>query len=251
MPGHHPNRPRTVRATGPDSAPGILCLAGFGDDSSMFEPLKGTELVRRYRLVTVDLPGFGDEPPFFDRPGTLSNLGEVVRQVAETEGARTILAHSVASIVAAVAAGGDRDDGWTILSLEGNLTAADNYFSGQAEEYETPEEFRAGFLERLGQSARGDAILARYRNRVARADPRALWVLGREAAAYSRRIVPGDALMEVSDAAYLYNPANCPKTSLEWLAGSRLRKIELEGASHWATIDAPELVGQAVLQALE
>jgi len=242
-------RLRTVRSTGPGSAPGILCLAGFGDDRSMFEPLNGTELARRWRLVTLDLPGFGDEPPFSDRPGTLSNLGEVVRQVAESAGARIVLAHSVASIIATVACS-VRDQGWTILSLEGNLTEADAYFSGQAEDYESPEGFHAGFLERLGEVARGDAVLARYRDRVARADARALWVLGREVAAYSRRTVPGVALMGVAEAIYLYNPDNCPKASLEWLAKSGMRKIELGGASHWAPVDAPELVGEAILQAL-
>ncbi len=241
---------RTVRTVGESAAPGILCLAGFGDDSSMFELLTRTELVRRYRLVTVDLPGFGDEPTAAAGAGTLSYLGDVVRYVAESQGTNIFLAHSVASIVAVSAIEGVSSRGWTVLSLEGNLTAADAYFSGQAEEYESPEAFHTGFLARLEVLAHDDVVLARYRNHVARVDPAALWVLGREAAEYSRRVVPGEALMGAAEAIYLYNPENCPPASLGWLETSGMRKVELAGASHWAPVDAPELVAETILNLL-
>lgn len=130
--------PKTVKRHGPPSSPGVLCVAGFGDDSSMFLPLVETELAARYRLVTFDLPGFGAEPA----------------------------------------------------------------------------------------------------------------LAGRGAAAFSARFVPGEVLLASSEAHYLYNPGNCADPSMAWLSASGMSAIELHGASHWATVDAPDLVVDATLQAL-
>jgi len=230
--------------------PGILCVAGFGDDGSMFTPLAGTELAKRYRLVTFDLPGFGDEPPLTGRSATLANLAKGVGDVAAAEGTGIVMAHSVASIIASLAALRAGSGIHTILSLEGNLTAADAYFSGTAADFESPETFHEVFLTRLEGMAAEDPILARYRARVIHAQPHALWTLGRDAAAFSARVVPGEILLESSEAHYLHNPANCADSSMNWLRGSGMSAIELPGASHWATVDAPQLVADAALRVL-
>ena len=243
-------QPKTLKRHGSVSAPGILCIAGFGDDSSMFLPLAETELVSRYRLVTFDLPGFGGEPPLVGRDATLSNLARVVGDVAEAEGAAVVMAHSVASIIASIAVRHPDSAVSTIVSLEGNLTAADAYFSGTAADYENPIAFHEAFLARLGAIAQSDPLIARYRSRVAHVDPYALWALGCDAAAFSARFVPGEILLESSEAHYLYNPANCADSSMAWLRASGMSAIEVPGASHWATVDAPDLVVEAVLRVL-
>jgi len=55
--------PRSLRIRGHARGRSILCLAGFGDDSTMFDPLLSTDLAATCRIVTVDLPGFGEESP--------------------------------------------------------------------------------------------------------------------------------------------------------------------------------------------
>lgn len=242
--------PETLQHRGAESAPRILCVAGFGDDSTMFEPLVGSELAANYELVTFDLPGFGSEPPLLGRFATLSNLGRVVRDVAVAEEASIVLAHSVASIIVSMAARLPGSCIRRIVSLEGNLTADDAYYSGQAIEYEHPDEFHEGFLCLLDDRSGRDPLVARYRSRVARAQPHALWTLGREAVAFSAQVVPGEVLMESAEAHYLYNPANCPESSVAWLRESGMSATELPGTSHWATVDAPALVSRAVLRVL-
>lgn len=242
--------PKTLKRHGPPSSPGVLCVAGFGDDSSMFLPLVETELAARYRLVTFDLPGFGAEPALAGRDATLSNLATVVREVAEAERTAVVMAHSVASVIASLAARHPDSGIHTIISLEGNLTAADAYFSGLAADYENPIAFHEAFLVRLDEMAQSDPLIARYRSRVVHADPHALWSLGCDAAAFSARFVPGEVLLESSEAHYLYNPGNCADPSMAWLSASGMSAIELPGASHWATVDAPDLVVDATLQAL-
>lgn len=96
--------------------------------------------------------------------------------------------------VAAIAASGPGSGIRTILSLEGNLTEDDVYFSGIAAEHDTPVTFREAFLSRLDEAS-ADPIMVRYRSRVVRADPHALWILGNEVAAYSKRRAPGEELL--------------------------------------------------------
>ncbi len=47
--------------TGP-TAPTILLVAGFGDGAEMFERLADTPLADRFRLVSINLPGFAGTP---------------------------------------------------------------------------------------------------------------------------------------------------------------------------------------------
>jgi len=243
-------QPETLRTHGPPGGRGVLCIAGFGDDGSMFAPFLATTITSSYRVITVDLPGFGSEPPTAGRFATLSNLAAFVAAVAAAQEVEAVLAHSAASIVAGLAATDPRSGIRTILSLEGNLTKADTYFSGIAAEFDAPAAFREAFLTRLDQAAEADPLMARYRSRVARANPHSLWVLGNDVAAYSERHRPGDLLLRVAEAHYLYNPSNCAESSLEWLERSGLPTTKLPGASHWPTLDAPRLVARAVAEVL-
>ena len=144
-------------------------------------------------------------------------LGEFVDEKARAVGASGILAHSVASIIATLAAQRQGSPVTTIISLEGNLAPEDAYFSGTAAQYQNPEDFRAAFLARLGEMAKGQPEVARYKAQVETADPQALWELGCDANAYSESNVPGDALNKAAQAVYIYNPENISPSARQWL----------------------------------
>jgi pimeloyl-ACP methyl ester carboxylesterase len=242
--------PRTIQRFGPRNATPILCLAGFGDDSSMFLPLKETELAQHFRLVLVDLPGFGDEPPFPNTFATISNLAGAVTELAAREKISIVLAHSVASVIACFAARQVGSTIRTILSLEGNLTTADTYYTQLVEEYEHPEDFHAAFLDLLAGRAETDPLIARYHSQVARAHTHALWILGMEMVALSEQVAPGQLLQEPERVHYFYNPENCADLSLAWLKASGIPSTVLPGASHWPTMDAPKVTAEALLKVL-
>jgi len=149
--------------------PNVICIAGFGDDSNMFAPLLGTTLARQCNLILLDLPGFGVGAPL--KKTTLQTLGTFVHEHAVQSNAQVIIAHSVASIIASLVAKRPNNAVSTVISLEGNLTAADAYFSGSAAAYDDPDAFKAAFLARLAKMARTDPVIARYRSRVKQADP--------------------------------------------------------------------------------
>lgn len=230
-----------------DPRPIAVCLPGFGDNASMFTQLLETDTAARIRFVPFDLPGFG-APALPDT--TLATLADAVLRHCSSLGARILIAHSVASIIASIAAKTSKENPHhhidQIISLEGNLTAEDAYFSGTAANFSDALSFRAAFLDRLDAMASNDPIIAGYRDRVREADPYALWSLGCDAKAFSTESVPGALLLAAADVVYVHNPANCAAASLAWLKSSGLESIVIDGASHWPTIDKPEQVAKAI-----
>ncbi len=226
----------------------MICLAGFGDDGSMYHPLLTTELASQVNIILFDLPGFGKPPATGET--TLERLADAVDAEVRKTGAEVVLAHSVASIIASLAAGKNGSPIRTIMSLEGNLTAEDAYFSGTAADYDVPASFRTAFLSRLKTMAKDDPIVARYLAVVTEADPNALWQLGCDARRFSQQHIPGEVLMASSHAVYLYNPANLAESSLDWLNRHDIARIQLNGASHWPTIDQPQQLADALLKAI-
>ena len=226
----------------------ILMIAGFGDNSSMFDGLRDTALADACDLLPFDMPGFG--APRLEGVTTIDALASTVAREADRTGATILLAHSVASIIASVALGKSAllD---TILSVEGNITAEDAYFSGTAADYDDPLAFRAAFLDRLEKMAEGSQVIARYRDNVARADPTALWELGRDARRFSEAKHPGECLVAAGKVSYLYDSPNCPASTLDWLRSHPIDKRLLAGASHWPSVDTPALLASRCIEALD
>ena len=50
---------------------------------------------------------------------------------------------------------------------------------------------------------------------------------------------------------YLYDAPNCPQSTLDWIAAQPIDKRRLPGASHWPSVDAPEMLSRACLAALK
>lgn len=228
--------------------PACLMIAGFGDDASMYDGLMASPLADGLTLIPLDLPGFG--APALEEPTSLVSLAHFVAEQAQEAGAEILIAHSVASIVASLAAGLPQCPVTQIVSLEGNLTAEDAYFSGSAAQYASPGAFRDAFLARLAEMAETDPIIARYRAVVECADEDALYALGCDAHQFSQDHCPGDVLQASAQVTYVYSPANCPEASVKWLEKSGMKSIRLEGVSHWSSVDSPSLIAKCLLDAL-
>jgi len=227
----------------------IICLAGFGDNTSMFEPLLETRLADRYEIILFNLPGFG--APSLGEKTTLANLANAVSTFAIETQAEVVLAHSVASIIASLAVLNEESPLTQILSLEGNLTAEDAYFSGTAADFDNPDEFRVSFLSRLKLMIAENPIIERYRDNVIKADQQVLWELGCDARYFSNTSSPGEILLQAPSATYFYNPANVPATSLAWLETHALPRVQLDNTSHWASVDQPNLLASKIIDILD
>ncbi|MEM7707482.1 MAG: alpha/beta hydrolase [Pseudomonadota bacterium] len=237
-----------VAANSATDKPSMLCIAGFGDNASMYDGLRDTELADLFRILPLDLPGFGR--PAASGRTTLQSLADFVVEQAKASNAELIVAHSVASIIASLATTRADSPLHTVVSLEGNLTAEDAYFSGSAGDFSEPQAFREAFLERLGQLAASTPEVARYREQVAQADPKALWELGCNARSFSESQHPGELLASAPAAVYLYNPDNLSKPSQAWLASRGLPRLVLDHATHWKSVDQPALLAGKIVEGL-
>ncbi len=239
-----------VRRFGNHAGQPIVFIAGFGDHGGMFEALGVTVLGDEYAILGVDLPGTGLSSPREERL-TLPVAADLVADVVRQEKATIIAAHSVGSIVASLAAQVSGSSIDTVLAIEGNLTPADAYFSGSAAEYESADVFHAAFLARLDGMTAANPAIERYREQVAAADPRSIWELGCDVADWSQSQQPGDVLVRSAERVrYLYNPNNTPAESRAWLRDNEIMSIRLDGASHWAAVDQPELLAHKLLEAI-
>lgn len=151
-----------IHSYGSEKLPTMLFVPGFGDDSSVFGPLAATVLASHYRIAIVDFPGFG-RAPCLEAPTTLEPFAYIVHNIADRQWACIVVAHSAGSIIASLAARRESSTIDTIISLEGNLTAEDAYFSGTAVGYSNAEDFRSAILARLDAMAQTQPGIARYR----------------------------------------------------------------------------------------
>jgi pimeloyl-ACP methyl ester carboxylesterase len=244
------NTDLNVRRFGAPMGEPIVLVAGFADHGGMFELLGSTELGRRFALHAVDLPGMGGSSPL-DEPLTLDRAAAVVADVVNRTAARTIVGHSVGSIVASLAADAPDSSIDTVISIEGNLTPADAYFSGSAAQFESPDEFHAAFLARLSEMAADDEVVRRYRDQAAIADSTSIWEMGSDTHHFSRKQSPGEVLARSAEHVhYLYNPDKTPDDSIQWLREHELAATILEGTTHWPTVDQPNLIANTILDCL-
>ena len=225
----------------------ILFLSGFGDNSTLFKPLHNTELAKKYELIYFNLPGFG--APRENISGDIQSLANYLHSYLHNNHINIVVAHSVASIIASFAAEKRK---LTLISVEGNLTKHDAYFSGKAAGFVNPDDFFKSFVEDLGNIKKQDPILERYLQQVLTANKQSLWELGCDAHRVSNMNCPGEKLKMAERVLYLYNSENCHKNSIKWLKENQNENFMAmeHSLSHWPTIDNPKLISDFILDYL-
>jgi pimeloyl-ACP methyl ester carboxylesterase len=226
--------------------PALWLVHALGDSRACFDELLRTRLASELALRAPDWPGAGDEP--------------VDRAVADLEGLADWLARTIAretpdgpiglvghSLGAAVAVKVARRVGRVVglVSIEGNLTPADGYFSGRAASFARPEAFRDDLRERvraLAEAAPAEqrAPLRRYQAALERADAETIWSVGRSAHAVGRRGLLGAEYRALTvPTSYLWSPTTTPTATQHYLRKHALRNAMRPGG-HWPMIERPE-----------
>jgi pimeloyl-ACP methyl ester carboxylesterase len=228
--------------------PAIWLVHGFGESSRSLEPLFTTPL-RSFAVFAPDLPGFGASPP---RPGvaSLDALADVVADMIRRrtpDGAVCLVGHSLGGPIAVGTARrlGDRVRG--LFSIEGNLTEADAYFSGQAAQYDDADVFKREFTESIWRMAGESRAVRRYFASLAFADAETLWRLGRDAAAASRDDALGAAYRALRcPTLYYWGAASTTEATRRYLRDHAIVNQEFTGSSHWPTVDIPDEAGNVI-----
>jgi pimeloyl-ACP methyl ester carboxylesterase len=231
-----------LRTIGPVTAPCLVMVHAFACCGMDFLPLFNTELADAYRLVAVDLPGFGGSPKQ-GGPGAIADHAIALAGLLEklSQGKRAVVAaHSVGSMIAVEAIRQMEIGPAGLFTIEGNLTASDAYFSGKAADFDDPHEFKDAFLDELWRSGSAKPILKTYHADATLADAEAMWRLGCDARRMSVGDAPGQAYLSLRcPTQYYWSAENVPVETMTWIAASGISAIQFTGASHWPMIDIP------------
>lgn len=238
-----------LRIIGPDNAPTLMLLAGFPDNGYLFEPLFSCELARRYRLVAIDLWGFGASPRRDDATTIVEHAHALAALITAFVPERSVglVGHSIAAAIWVEAAAklGDKVGG--LFSIEGNLTPDDAFFTGKAADYDDPYEFKRSFLGQIWELGQNSNTYRRYYAGAAVADPIAMWNLGRDARRISVGNEPGQSYKETAQPKlYFWSEESTPKTTRAWIEQSGIDNQIYTGAGHWPTIDQPEMTAKSI-----
>jgi pimeloyl-ACP methyl ester carboxylesterase len=239
----------SMRRAGKQGRPVLWLIHALGDSSDAFGPLLETDLARDFELFAPDWPGMRAIEHVHDLAGLTSWLAATI--AAQTPGVPVgFVGHSLGAAVAAKAVRRiERPAG--LLSIEGNLTEADAYFSGQAADFDDPEEFRTHLMSRIGElaeratSSRRDALL-RYRASLARTDARTPWTIGRAAKAASRSDALGEEYRTLRvPTLYLWSPENTPAETQAFIRDCGLRNQVIR-TGHWPMIEQPDATARHI-----
>ena len=236
-----------VRRAGAEGAPALWFVHALGDSSGAFLPLLSSRLSSAFELLAPDLPGAGLSP-IQTRPVDLDALAE---WLARAIGRRSptapvgVVGHSLGGAVAVRAVRRLHTTTLGVFSIEGNLTEADAYLSGEAVAFQTGEAFQEHLLRRVRTLAEDPAsgsasALWRYHANVTLAEPEALLDLGRSAKAASA----GDGLGTEYRALtipnlYYWSSANTPAATQEYVQRHALCSRSFRGG-HWPMVEDPD-----------
>jgi pimeloyl-ACP methyl ester carboxylesterase len=229
-----------VWAAGLDAADiDVWFLHAFADSHLSFRDAFAHLTSEKIRIFLFDLPGHGASPP---RPQGLT-IEEAARSsaglIGRHSGSRrvTLVAHSMAAIIATRVAQTLRPSPRLIISVEGNLTLADAYLSGRAADFEDPVRFYESYRSRIREMAKLDDALHRYSCSVAFADPVTLWSLGRSVLDCP---APGaDYLNVPCPSIYYWDPLTTTAAAKSFLAEHDVRNRKTPGVGHWPMVTSP------------
>jgi pimeloyl-ACP methyl ester carboxylesterase len=148
----------------------VLCIPGFADSSASWWALVQA-LADRCEVAVLDLPGFGAALAS-GREVTVAGFAEVVVAVVRRgwEVRVTLVGHSLGSALVVRAAHQLAGQCAAVVSIEGNLTADDGYFSGQAVQFDDPHAFKHNFSGQVRTLVAAGQAPATYAGSVAAAD---------------------------------------------------------------------------------
>jgi pimeloyl-ACP methyl ester carboxylesterase len=224
-----------------DPVGSVWLLHAFADSGFAYHEVMDSQLGSRFDLYAPDFPGFGASPVRRDSTSLEAAADAMIALVDATTatGGLYLVAHSVASVVATWMAQrlGDRVN--AVFSVEGNLTAEDAYFTGQAVEYDSPDDFKRNFLSQLDELAADDAAFSRYFAAASLAQPEALMGWGHSVARLGDAAGEQFAALECPKL-YYWSDGDPPGYRSSFIADAALPNRQYPGDSHWPMIDQPE-----------
>jgi len=243
---------RSVDEAGFGKAPALWMFHGFADSSLAFSELLHSEVAARFGLFAPDLPGFGVSPPdaACSSVDAYTDLFETLINDVTPDRPIGLIGHSVGAVIAVALAERLRDRTLGLMSIEGNLTPADAYFSGSAADYDLAAEFKQVFTDAIWRRANEDTDARTYRRyyaSVLQADADTMWRFGSDVRQISDAGAVGEAYLTLAcPSLYYWAPATTPEETQKFIAAHDLANRRYADTGHWPMISDPLETAAAV-----
>jgi pimeloyl-ACP methyl ester carboxylesterase len=218
----------------------IWFLPCFAGSHLCFREAFSQPISREARILLFDPPGSGASPPR-DNGLKVADCAAILQElIARCSGTRAVVlvGHSMSVIIATQTAELLERPPSLVVSVEGNLTKADAFLTGQASEYKTPEEFYSALTAKVFELVGGGLAPMRYYASLQFADPFTLWTLGRSVLEYEE---PGKGFVKLGcPSIHYWDIASTLPEAREFLLKTNLRQRRLDGLGHWPMLKSPE-----------
>ncbi|MCI4671929.1 MAG: alpha/beta hydrolase [Bacteroidia bacterium] len=219
----------------------IWFIHGFADSGLAYKEAFESVLDEHFNLFVVDMPGFGVSPL---NPGYLglkeqaALLSTVIQEESPSTTRVNIVAHSLGGLLGTWICQEITSRINCFISVEGNLTEADGYFSSKPLDYDTAEEFATSFEEEIFQKAQQAETYRRYYSSLRLAEPEAMrnWSLSSQSFTQDNKC--GIEFRELTcKKIYLWGERDTPVESIQFLKDNQIANHQYDGIGHWHMVE--------------
>ena len=225
----------------------VVCVPAFADAVESWQSLVTALSLHRHEVAVIELPGFGVAPPPAHPLEIASAADRVVDAVRRCWGQPvTLVGHSLGSVIAVRAAQQLAEGCAALISLEGNLTEEDAYWSSRATRYDDALAFKSDFCAMVHELVTAGRAPASYWRAVQAADAECMWRLGRDVATRGSGGSLGAEFCRLGvSRGYLWAASTTPIATQDYLREHELPNVRLVAEHHWPwTIDAQTVANE-------
>jgi len=217
----------------------VWFLPGFAESHLCFKQVYNSEVVNIARAIVFDPPGFGASPARAEGI-SISECAQIWSElISKVSASRRVIlvAHSVSGITAVETAKLLETPPELLVSIEGNLTEVDAYFSGQALNYSDPQMFVDSFSKNVLDLVMDGKVPMSYYSSLQFADSRTLWKMGQSTQKYK---TPGLDLLQLKcPVKYYWSEESLSKESKAFLLRYNIENFQFQGLGHWPMLASP------------
>lgn len=219
----------------------IWLLHGFADSGLAYREVFSSDLNQTFNLYVVDLPGFGVSP-LSEATASMKSQAEllagIIREEVADQKAVNIVAHSLGALIGTWLSQELHAQMNCFISVEGNLTEADSYFSSKPLQYDTADEFVAAFEQEIFEWAKTESRFRRYYSSLRFADPEGMRTWSLSSQEFIRRNRCGKEFQALPcRKVYVWGDVDTPKETQSFIRENDIPNMHYEGVGHWHMLE--------------
>lgn len=231
-----------------DALGDIWLIHPFGESGLCYSYAFESDLARMYNLFVPDLPGFGVTPNY-GKPLGVEGIVDILKSLIGKYSSNAnlyLIGHSVSGIIVTELIKKLQVEVKGFVSVEGNLTTADSYYSSLPIHH-SKEEFYRIYLDSVGEHAKNRADFQRYLASVRFAEVDSLYELGKSTENLIKDNQAGKSFLSLNcPKLYIWGDKDTPVETASFIQENAIPNVLLKGVGHWPMVEVADKFYQIV-----